>query len=90
MKGTIGGALFIFFLGWLVWAVAPESPCERARRGATPVAAATSVLRWGLANWLDSTERLQLLVWSLEAEEATRAFLTKQFYGGLDCKKGGA
>lgn len=87
MKGALGGAFFIFALGWLVWAVSPESPCERARRGATPVAAIGGLLRAGLEHWLGASDRTRLLLLSMEAEEATREFLAKQFYGSLDCAR---
>lgn len=90
MKSAIWSVFFVLAVVWLVWVVAPESPCERARRGATPVGAVGDVLRRGLEHWLSATERFELIIFSMEAEDATRRFLAKQFYGALDCSKKGA
>ena len=89
MRGVIGGVFVVLTLGWLVWVVAPESPCERTRRGATPVGAVGDVVRKGLEHWQDASDRLELVIFSMQAEAATRRFLTKQFYGSLDCTKDG-
>ena len=90
MRGAIGGIFIVVALGWLVWVVSPESPCERARRGATPVGAIGDVVRKGLEHWQDSTDRLEMVVFTMQAEAWTRRFLAKQFYGSsLDCSKDG-
>lgn len=87
MKQMFGSFLGVLFIGWILYTVAPEEPCERVSRGALPVRVVFDFVRWAGKNYLSTDSRLDLLSWSLDADASTQSFIARLFYGpALKCK----
>jgi len=85
---TIVGVVAI--AGWLFWTLSNPEPCERVRRGVAPVRMAFDMVRWTGENWLDSADRIKMVMWSIEADVSTQGFVKHHFYGDqLQCGPNG-
>ncbi len=86
MKQAIGGGLAVVCVAWLLYVFTTPEPCERVSRGASPVRVTADIARWGAKNWLSQEGRLDMIRWSIQADQAVQSFLTHQFYGeGAQC-----
>lgn len=81
MRGLIGGTFIALCTGWIIYSMAGATECEKMYRGASPVRMGFDIVRWGTQNWLSQDSRISLLLTSVNADYATRRFLTQQFYG---------
>lgn len=90
MKQAIGGGLAVIGIAWLLYVFTTPEPCERVSRGAAPVRVTGDVARWAAKNWLSQDGRLDMIRWSIQADQAVQSFLTHQFYGaGAECVRPG-
>lgn len=81
MKQLFGSFFAVLLFGWILYTIAPEEPCERVDRGALPVRVIFDGVRWAGKNYLSTDARIDLLSWSLTADEYTKQFISRLFYG---------
>ena len=72
-------------VGWFIWVVMPQESCERIERSGSVVRGVGNVLRETLEPRVSTQTRLDLLRWSIQAEQGFKGFVANQFFGGLDC-----
>ncbi|MDD5708637.1 MAG: hypothetical protein PHR35_22195 [Kiritimatiellae bacterium] len=79
---SLAGVFLVVIAAWLGYVLLNSDPCERVRRGAAPVRLVFDGLRAAAAPWLKDSpsDRIRLLVWSVESDAATQKFLLFQFY----------
>lgn len=80
MKSILGGFLMIAVVGWLLWSLSAKGDCEQVHRLGTPVNLLSHGLRELSENWIEDKDRLEALVWSIEAKEFVEKFVARTFY----------
>lgn len=86
MKQAIGGAIAVIGIAWLLFVFTSPDSCDRIKRGAAPVRVTMDFTRWATQNWLSIDARINMLRWSVKADEAAQSFLSNQFYAQQVCK----
>lgn len=81
MKGVGGGLFFILFVGWAIYVMATPDSCTRVSRIGSPVRIAFDGVRWLGQNWLSTESRLELLLWSINADTWTQEVVAQTLYG---------
>lgn len=81
MKQAIGGATAVIGIAWMLFVFSSPNPCDRIERGAAPVRIAMDTTRWATKNWLSADARIDMIRWSLAADQSTQRFIQRQFYG---------
>lgn len=81
MKSFLAGSVVAATVAWVIYSMAGPTDCEKVNRGAAPVRAVFDVTRWATQNWFSTQDRLKLLLWSIQADDATKGFIAHQFYG---------
>lgn len=89
MKQLFSSFFAVLMFGWILYTVSPEEPCERVERGALPVRVVFDGVRWAGKNYLSTDARIDLLLWSLSADQSVQSFISRLFYGAsLSCNTG--
>ncbi|WP_049820963.1 hypothetical protein [Methylibium petroleiphilum] len=81
MKQAIGGAAAVIGIAWMLFVFSSPNPCDRIERGAAPVRITMDTARWAAKNWLSTEARIDMIRWSINADQATQRFIQHQFYG---------
>lgn len=81
MKQAIGGAAAVVGIAWMLFVFSSPNACDRIERGAAPVRIAMDTARWAAMNWLSTDARIDMLRWSINADQSTQRFIQHQFYG---------
>lgn len=89
MKQLFSSFFAVLLFGWILYTVSPEEPCERVERGALPVRVVFDGVRWAGKNYLSTDARIDLLLWSMSADQSVQSFISRLFYGAsLRCNTG--
>jgi hypothetical protein len=80
MKAVIGGFLMGAMILWALWALSAKEDCHQVERLANPVNLATSLARTLSWNWLDTADRIDLLIFSTQAREVSEKLIARTFY----------
>jgi hypothetical protein len=81
MKGIGGGLFFVLFVGWAIYVMATPDSCTRVSRISSPVRIGFDGVRWLGQNWLSTESRLELLLWSINADTWTQEVVAQTLYG---------
>lgn len=85
IKSLLGGAGLVLTVGWFVWVIVPQDSCERIERSGSVIRGIGNVLRDTLEPRVSSDTKLDMIRWSIQAENGFKGFVANQFFNRLDC-----
>lgn len=85
IKSLFGGAGLVLTVGWFVWVLVPQDSCERIERSGSVVRGVGNVLRDVLEPRVNRSTALDMIRWSIQADQGFKGFVANQFFRGLDC-----
>ena len=87
IKSLLGGAGLVLMVGWFVWVIVPQDSCERIERSGSVIRGIGNVLRDTIEPRVSSDTKLDMLRWSIQAENSFKGFVANQFFNRMDCTK---